>query len=234
MSTILPWPSNRIPSGFSLCNGTLLTINQYYALYSLLGVYYGGDAKTTFGLPDLRGRGPFGVSSGSTDFRTLGFPGGKTSAMITAFNLPVHTHNATFQPTQGSQTITFPATPQKGAITAKATTDIVPGSPGSVDPVANQTYNLTGVAAPANGPVTTTAVDPTNKATLQGTNVVVDTSTYQPAIPALSTTISTVTSGTVTVAQGGGSTNPSAIPTLPPYLTINFIIALQGNYPMPD
>ncbi|MBF0108601.1 MAG: tail fiber protein [Magnetococcales bacterium] len=234
MSTILPWPTNRIPSGFHLCDGVILNVSQYNALFSLLGTFYGGDGKNTFGLPNLKGKSPFGVDTQAFYFRQLGLSAGNTATTITASYLPLHTHSATFQPTMSSQTINFPATPQKGAITAKATTDIVPGSPGAVDPVAGKTYNLTGVTTPSNGPVTTTAVDPTNKATLQGTNVVVDTSTYQPAMPALSTTISTMTNGAVTVGPGGGSANPSAFPTLPPYLTINFIIALQGYYPVPD
>lgn len=45
-----------VPRGWALCDGTLLSIAQYQALFSLLGTTYGGDGQTTFALPDLRGR----------------------------------------------------------------------------------------------------------------------------------------------------------------------------------
>ena len=49
---------NFAPQGWALCNGQLLSISQNTALFSLLGTNYGGDGRTTFGLPDLRGRAP--------------------------------------------------------------------------------------------------------------------------------------------------------------------------------
>lgn len=47
------------PQGFLPCTGTLLSINGYQALYSLLGTTYGGDGRVTFAVPDLRGKSPF-------------------------------------------------------------------------------------------------------------------------------------------------------------------------------
>jgi microcystin-dependent protein len=52
------------PRGWAFCEGQLLPINQYQALFSLLGTTYGGDGRTTFALPDLRGRAPIGVGTG--------------------------------------------------------------------------------------------------------------------------------------------------------------------------
>ena len=49
---------NFAPRGWALCDGQILPINQYQALYSLMGTTYGGDGRTTFALPDLRGRVP--------------------------------------------------------------------------------------------------------------------------------------------------------------------------------
>ena len=49
---------NFAPRGFALCDGQLLAISGNEALFSLLGTTYGGDGRTTFGLPDLRGRAP--------------------------------------------------------------------------------------------------------------------------------------------------------------------------------
>jgi len=56
---------NFPPRGWAFCEGQLLPIVQYQALFSLLGSTYGGDGRTTFGLPDLRGRVPVGVGSGA-------------------------------------------------------------------------------------------------------------------------------------------------------------------------
>jgi hypothetical protein len=49
---------NFAPRGWTTCDGQILAINQYTALFALLGTTYGGDGRTTFGLPDLRGRVP--------------------------------------------------------------------------------------------------------------------------------------------------------------------------------
>ena len=49
---------NFAPRGWALCDGQILPINQYQSLYSLMGTTYGGDGRTTFALPDLRGRPP--------------------------------------------------------------------------------------------------------------------------------------------------------------------------------
>ena len=59
---------NFAPRGWALCQGQLLSVSQYDALFSLLGTIYGGDGQTTFGLPDLRGRIPihYGPGTGLT------------------------------------------------------------------------------------------------------------------------------------------------------------------------
>lgn len=55
---------NFAPRGFAFCEGQLLPISQNTALFSLLGTMYGGDGRTTFGLPDLRGRTPVHTGTG--------------------------------------------------------------------------------------------------------------------------------------------------------------------------
>jgi len=55
---------NFAPRGWAFCEGQLLAIAQNSALFSLLGTTYGGDGRTTFALPDLRGRTPVHVGSG--------------------------------------------------------------------------------------------------------------------------------------------------------------------------
>lgn len=55
---------NFAPRGWAFCEGQLLPISQYTALFSLLGTTYGGDGRTTFALPDLRGRTPIHHGNG--------------------------------------------------------------------------------------------------------------------------------------------------------------------------
>jgi len=76
------------PVDWAFCDGALLSINQYSALYNLIGTAYGGDGQTTFGLPDLRGRVPMHQGGG----RFLAEMGGSESVTLSATQLPVHTH----------------------------------------------------------------------------------------------------------------------------------------------
>ncbi|MFT4558001.1 MAG: microcystin-dependent protein [Planctomycetaceae bacterium] len=94
------------PRGWAFCDGRLLPINSHQAVYSLLGTYYGGDGRTTFALPDLRGRTPRGSEGGSAG---PGLPpvqqgerGGATSTTLTAANLPPHHHTQTVSTDDGS------------------------------------------------------------------------------------------------------------------------------------
>ena len=79
------------PRGFALCNGALLQISQNVALNSLLGNTYGGDGRTTFGLPDMRGKVPVGFGSSTY---VWGNKGGSETVTLTASQVPVHTHAA--------------------------------------------------------------------------------------------------------------------------------------------
>lgn len=84
---------NFAPRGWALCDGQLLPIAQNTALFSLLGTIYGGDGRTTFALPDLRGRTAFHPGSGpGLDPLSLGQKGGSNTNTITANQLPPHTH----------------------------------------------------------------------------------------------------------------------------------------------
>lgn len=76
------------PKGWAMCNGQLLPINQNQALFSLLGTTYGGNGQTNFALPNLRGR----VVAHIGDSLTLGQQGGAESHVLTAAQIPPHTH----------------------------------------------------------------------------------------------------------------------------------------------
>jgi microcystin-dependent protein len=86
---------NFAPRSWALCNGQLLPIAQNQALFSILGTTYGGDGRTTFALPDLRGRVPIsaGQGPGLTDKR-LGQQGGQETVTLNANQMPVHNHSA--------------------------------------------------------------------------------------------------------------------------------------------
>jgi len=64
LGSLLLVPFSFAPAGWALCNGQLLPISQYTALFSLLGTTYGGDGVTNFALPDLRGRVPIAAGQG--------------------------------------------------------------------------------------------------------------------------------------------------------------------------
>lgn len=76
------------PKGWARCDGQLLPINQNQALFSLLGATYGGDGRTTFALPDLRGRTPIHAGNG----HALGERGGEETHTLTLEEMSVHTH----------------------------------------------------------------------------------------------------------------------------------------------
>jgi len=84
---------NFAPRGWALCDGQLLPINQHQALFSILGTTYGGDGRTTFALPDVRGRALVhaGNGPGLTE-RRLGSKGGEESVTLTTAQIPEHSH----------------------------------------------------------------------------------------------------------------------------------------------
>ena len=88
------FPYNRVPIGWHICDGSLLSLNTNMALFSLLGTAYGGDGKTTFGLPDLRGRTPMGWSAlpAKADYNTVGKALGAETVAITVAQMPPHNH----------------------------------------------------------------------------------------------------------------------------------------------
>jgi microcystin-dependent protein len=86
---------NFAPRGWAFCDGQLLSIAQNTALFSILGTTYGGDGRTTFALPDLRGRVAIhpGNGPGLTP-RNLGQRGGTETNTLNQLQLPSHTHTA--------------------------------------------------------------------------------------------------------------------------------------------
>jgi microcystin-dependent protein len=92
---------NFAPAGWKFCDGSLLPINQYDALFSLIGTTYGGDGQSTFALPDLRGRLPVGQGTGpGLSPRTIGEQYGTETVTLLSQQMPSHSH--TFIATAGA------------------------------------------------------------------------------------------------------------------------------------
>ncbi len=79
---------NFAPKGWALCNGQILPINQNQALFAILGTTYGGDGRTTFALPDLRGRTPISASGE----HPLGQVAGAEAVTLTTDQVAAHSH----------------------------------------------------------------------------------------------------------------------------------------------
>ncbi len=93
LGEIKMFAGNFAPRGWALCDGQLLPISSYDALFSLLGTTYGGDGRSTFGLPDMRGRIPVhaGWGPGLSD-RSLGERGGVEVVALSTPEAPLHSH----------------------------------------------------------------------------------------------------------------------------------------------
>ncbi len=119
---IMLFGGNFAPRGWAFCHGQLLPISEYTALFSILGTMYGGDGRTTFGLPDLRGRTPVGAGHDSSlSNYAIGAKGGVEQVALSIQNLPAHSHNAVLSVTTDNAT------------SATATAASVIAKPGKVD-----------------------------------------------------------------------------------------------------
>lgn len=211
LGQIILWPVPWVPQGWALCDGSYLPINSNTALFSLIGTTYGGDGVTTFRLPDLRTKFPMGAQAANQ----VGQQGGSANANLSGAtgvgavtigvnNLPAHSHGAAFTP--GSASVASVAIPVDNV---GASTDNAPGP--------NKVLGNISAGALAAKVYTTDAPN----STLAPFNVEVPAS-----------------GGSVAVdSTGNGQPLPvqvslsGSVGTVPPYTTLNFIIALQGMYP---
>lgn len=178
LGQISMFAGNFAPRGWAKCEGQLLAISQHQALFSLLGTIYGGDGRTSFALPDLRGRTPIGAGNGPglTDHRQ-GQRGGTETNTMNTLQMPQHNHY-----TGGN--ILLDASP------GVRNTPIA----GDVPSAASFTSGLSNTKVNSFGPPTTTV--------------------NGQALP--------------TTANAGGQQPQN---NMQPYLSINYIIALEGIYP---
>ncbi|QBQ36190.1 phage tail protein [Pseudoduganella plicata] len=207
---IMLWPAPYAPQGWAICDGSLLQIQQYAALYAVIGNRFpGGDGVRTFALPDLRNRFPMGSTQ-------LGQPpetGGSTTSPVTVAgnadftltpaNMPSHNHTASFKPGSGAAvSIAIPAD-NTGSSDNVPAAGLVLGKP-AMGASAVKTYS--------------------------GNNANTTLKPFDVTVPAGGGTVTTELSGdgkpvSVPVSLQGTAS------TLPPFITMNFIIALEGLFP---
>ncbi|WP_135556021.1 phage tail protein [Paenibacillus cymbidii] len=132
LGEIRMFSGNYAPQGWALCNGQLLPINQNEALYALLGTTYGGDGRSTFGLPDLQGRVPvhMGKNPVTGTAYPLGQKAGTETVTLEQSMLPAHTHPVGAQQLAGNST--SPANNIWATSTNKVYADTAPN--GQMDP----------------------------------------------------------------------------------------------------
>ncbi|WP_298442925.1 tail fiber protein [uncultured Ferrimonas sp.] len=199
---------NFIPRDWIGCYGQLMPISNNGALYSLLSTHYGGNGRTDFGIPDLRGRAPIGMGQGPGMFPIkLGQHIGSQSVNLNVSQLPTHSHSASFQPqlSPGSDL----------TATATATVNAANGA-GSQDD-AEGAYWATAQAG--------------NRATSNGYSAKKNTRMAADAVEIevqLSGQPSGIIGGTVQVSSAGSST---AVPTMSPSLGVQYIMSANGVYP---
>ncbi len=137
------FPFNFPPKGWAFCNGQLMPLSQNTALFSLLGTTYGGDGKSTFALPDLRGRIPIhhGQGAGLQNY-ILAEAGGAEQITLTQQQIPAHTH-----PLLATTAVGTAASPQGGVLAASGSSNVYRQGPSSVA-LSNQTVGPVGGSQP--------------------------------------------------------------------------------------
>ncbi len=137
---------NFAPRGWALCNGQLMSISQNTALFSLLGTTYGGDGRTTFGLPDFQGIAPMSQGQGpGLSSYDLGQTGGETQVTLLASEMPAHTHSVSGSASDGGDR--SPAAERFAVEVGGVNSYAAPGAPAAL---AAQALGPTGGSQPHN------------------------------------------------------------------------------------
>ncbi|WP_082014575.1 phage tail protein [Plesiomonas shigelloides] len=222
------------PAGFVPADGRSLNIQQYNALYSLLNTVYGGDGKTTFNVPDLRGRFPLGQGSGRADSNNIGAKAGMASVTLSNNQIAPHIHPATFTPGGSSVDVTVPAQPSTLSVGASLPLVTTASGTATTTPVPTGTNNYLGA-------LTAKAINGLSSYNVSFTGLFSQT---KPSPVTASAPVDTTVSGSAGTAAftfkvpTGGSVSvqpnlPAAAPVdiRPQSLTLLPCIAVLGLYP---
>ncbi len=220
MGTVVAVAFDFAPKGFMMCQGQLLSIAQNSALFSLLGTTYGGDGQSTFALPDLRGRVVVAPSAGAPGRinANIGSVGGSaattatlngqgTAAVtLTVANLPAHNHTASFSAGGGTPAAVHVSTDVATTSQAGEGSYLAMAKAGGVNqPLLYRPDAGAGTAA-------------LNAATISG------------GIGGGTVTVDNTGSGATAQAPVTVSVN-GQVPTVPPFIGLNFMICVEGIYP---
>lgn len=226
---------NWAPADWALCAGDILSTSQNQALFSLIAGTFGGNGSTTFALPDLRGRTPRGVGQGTGLSPVVwGKTYGGETATLSLANLPVHNHSATFTPSaggsataSGSVSLPFNVTPTLTVSGKAPVLGAMSTAAGSTPtPVANGVVAVNGAAKTYGAAGTgTLQIGPDAIVTGNATGTVSGSAAGTVSLPVTGST----GGGTVAIGNSGAS---SPVSLVNPNLGLNFIICLQGLYPM--
>jgi len=94
VAEIRVFPFNFAPTGWAFCDGQLMPISRNTALFSLLGTFYGGDGKSTFGLPNMQGNLAISYGQGpGLQLYDIGETGGSETVTVLTTEMPSHNHN---------------------------------------------------------------------------------------------------------------------------------------------
>lgn len=97
IGSITAYGKETAPANWLICDGSAVSRTSYADLFAVIGTKYGeGDGSTTFNLPNLKGRVPVGLDGGDTDFNVIGKIGGEKTHILTADEMPKHSHRGTF------------------------------------------------------------------------------------------------------------------------------------------
>jgi microcystin-dependent protein len=189
LGQIIMFAGNFAPRNWAFCQGQILQISEYTALFSILGTTYGGNGRTTFALPDLRGRAPIhsGRAPGLSTYN-LGEKGGLEQVVLNIAQMPEHSH------TTGD----IASEDQHILLSSAAAVNETPKE-GDVPAVANFPGSITAQNVKSFGPPTNVV----NGQTISGN------------------------AGLTISNTGGGASHENR----QPYLVMNYIICIIGDYP---
>ncbi|AUG54027.1 phage tail protein [Thalassospira marina] len=190
------------PHNWGYCNGTILAVTQNTALFSLIGAYYGGDGRSSFGLPDLRSRAAIGQFTGpGLPTFTIGGTTGAPLISLSAAHLPPHTHTHSYAGGGGSGQfgVIFEAAAQKGTKKTPDDGDYL-AAPASALALTDNLY--------------VPQADVTATATLGGVTVASSVSGFDNSL--------------FTINDTG---NSASFSSYQPSLAINYCICMTGIYP---
>ena len=234
------------PEGYLPADGRLLNIAQYQALYALLGTTYGGDGRTTFALPDLRGRVPVGagVPTAKTSMVQLGEQRGNESVTLVPTQAPLasHTHLATFSKTGGGADslvakgrVTLPLSgsvsnaPVSGSVVVNALTTQT-GNGSSMPGSTKNTVGKNGIFSKFYPYNSAAAVALPATVNLKATGgALTGTATGDVSLPVSGNNV--VNGGTVAVTANPSQPAMQPVSLLNPSLGLTACIAVQGLFP---